>query len=95
MSRKARNSGGKGTRTRPLLSFISIAERDHWTCGICRGPVNPRRIFPDPLAGSLDHIVPLSKGGSDEDPANVQLAHFRCNWSKGNRPANDQLRLLG
>ena len=94
-SRKARARGGKGVRSRPLLSFVEIAERDHWMCGICHKPVNRKRIFPDPLAGSLDHIMPLSVGGSDEDPANVQLAHFRCNWSKGNRPANDQLRLIG
>lgn len=81
-------------RKEPLLSFIQIAERDGWRCQICLKPVNPRRKFPDPLAGSLDHIVPVSIGGAHE-LANVQLSHFRCNWSKRDRPANDQLRIIG
>ena len=32
----------------------------------------------------LDHIVPVSHGGSD-DPGNLQAAHARCNLSKGAR----------
>jgi 5-methylcytosine-specific restriction endonuclease McrA len=41
---------------------------------------------PEPLAPTIDHIVPVSKGG-DDTRANVQLAHFRCNSVKGNREA--------
>lgn len=39
------------------------------------------RRHPDPLAASIDHIVPLAVGGTN-DPANLQLSHFRCNWRK-------------
>jgi 5-methylcytosine-specific restriction endonuclease McrA len=46
------------------------------------------------MGPSLDHIVPVSLGGT-HTWANVQLAHLRCNVSKGNRPANEQLRLVG
>lgn len=37
---------------------------------------------PDPGSPSIDHILPISKGGNDTI-ANVQLAHFECNWIKG------------
>jgi 5-methylcytosine-specific restriction endonuclease McrA len=37
-----------------------------------------------PMRKSVDHIVPLSKGG-DDTLANVALTHFRCNSAKGNR----------
>lgn len=43
---------------------------------------------------SIDHIVPLSQGGTHE-LANVQLAHYRCNLSKNNRGSGEQLLLIG
>ncbi|NEA63940.1 HNH endonuclease [Streptomyces sp. SID12488] len=39
---------------------------------------------PSPMAPTLDHIVPLARGGSHE-PANVQAAHFLCNNKKNDR----------
>jgi len=36
-------------------------------------------------AFTLDHLIPLSRGGSLLDPANARSAHRRCNSSKGNR----------
>lgn len=89
--RYRRRSGG---RAAGFVSFVEIAERDGWRCGICGKPVNRKRQFPDPLAGSLDHLVPVSLGG-DHEPANVQLSHFRCNWSKRDTAINEQLRLIG
>jgi hypothetical protein len=73
-----------------------IAERDGWRCQLCRKAVNRRKRWPDPMCASIDHIVPITKGGTDVR-ANVQLAHLRCNISKGNRvlPDGEQLRLLG
>ncbi len=64
-----------------------ILERDSYLCWICGGPVDlsaPYRmgnpgweVYPH-----LDHVIPLSKGGSDT-PANVRTAHARCNVDKG------------
>lgn len=71
-----------------------IFERDGWLCGICGKKVDPRKRHGDPLAATIDHIVPLAAGGTHE-PANVQCAHARCNSSKRDRAANDQLRLIG
>lgn len=39
------------------------------------------RRHPDPLCASIDHIVPLSQGGTN-DLTNLQLAHLRCNLRK-------------
>lgn len=66
------------------FSNLDIYKRDKWKCGICGGKVNKHLKYPHPLSPSLDHIVPLSRGGS-HIPENVQLAHLRCNLSKGSK----------
>lgn len=57
-----------------------------WTgsCGICGGEME--RDLPRGLRGSptIDHIQPLSKGGSHV-VENLQWAHMACNSGKGNR----------
>lgn len=63
---------------------LVIAARDGWTCRLCGDPVSRRLKWPHPLSASLDHIIPLSLGGSPEI-TNVQLAHLRCNIRKGAR----------
>ena len=65
---------------------LEVADRDNWICGLCHGPVDSTLKYPDPLSASLDHITPLSLGGL-HIRANAQLAHLRCNLSKGNRVA--------
>lgn len=58
-----------------------IFERDAWICQLCKGPVRQDLPAGHPRAATLDHVVPLSRGGTHE-PANVQLAHHACNSSK-------------
>lgn len=58
-----------------------IYERDKWTCKLCGKRVKRKAVVPDPKAPTLDHIIPLSQGGTHE-PANVQCAHFMCNTLK-------------
>ena len=70
-----------------------IYERDCWMCGICGRKINKRLKHPNPLSKSIDHIVPVSKGGSDA-PINVQAAHLRCNMLK-KAQSGGQLRLIG
>ena len=47
-----------------------------------------------PGADAVDHVIPLARGGSDTDPANLKPAHHdvacpdcgeRCNRAKGMR----------
>jgi hypothetical protein len=71
-----------------------IFERDGWKCGLCHKRVDKRIAHPHPKSPSLDHIIPLSDGGTHE-PANVQLAHLGCNSAKSNRGGGEQLLLLG
>jgi 5-methylcytosine-specific restriction endonuclease McrA len=58
-----------------------IYERDGWVCQLCFDPVDPEARWGDPWYASLDHIIPLSRGGPHAR-ANVQLAHQRCNRRK-------------
>lgn len=54
-------------------------------CGICGLPVNKKLRPPDPLSPSVDHIIPLDKGGHPSDLSNLQLAHRWCNRQKSNK----------
>jgi len=58
-----------------------VFERDGWICGICGQKINKRLKWPHPRSKSIDHIIPLSKGGND-NLLNVQAAHVRCNVGK-------------
>jgi hypothetical protein len=75
----------------------AIYERDGYRCQICRkrcwkvakyskldGRIHPR-------SPSIDHIVPMSKGGCHE-PGNLQTACFECNSRKSNK-CGGQLRM--
>lgn len=93
----ARWNGGQSAKrarrrmaeTQAFVEYIGIAElaeRDRDLCGICRKPVPA-------TDRTIDHIVPLSRGGLHE-LANVQLAHRACNSGRGNRGSGQpRLRL--
>lgn len=71
-----------------------IFARDDYRCRLCGKRLNMHAKVPQPDAPTIDHIIPLSIGGTHE-PANVQSAHFSCNVRKGNRGAGEQLALIG
>ena len=56
-------------------------------CGICGRPVNKRLKFPHPLSPTIDHIIPVAKGGDPADIGNLQLAHWTCNRQKSDKLA--------
>lgn len=60
-----------------------LAESD--VCAICGLPINKRLKFPDPMSPTVDHIIPIAKGGHPSDPANLQAAHLICNQVKGTK----------
>lgn len=64
-----------------LIDNAKVFDRDGWMCGICAEAVDPELKWPDPMSVSLDHVVPLAKGGSHTYD-NVQCAHLRCNIQK-------------
>lgn len=69
------------------ITLQALMEKDNYTCCICGKAVdcNDRegrrigRLYP-----TLDHIIPISKGGSHTWD-NVQLAHMACNAGKCDR----------
>lgn len=51
-------------------------------CAICGQPLDHRYKYPHPLSTTVDHIIPVSKGGHPSDINNLQAAHFKCNRAK-------------
>ena len=70
----------------PVEKFLNVEvfERDDWLCGLCGAQVDKDLVWPDPMSASLDHIIPLSRGGAHKLD-NVQLAHLACNIRKNNQ----------
>lgn len=64
-----------------VITRGALGDRDGWNCGLCARPVDPSVSYPDPLSASVDHVLPLSRGGT-HTWGNVQIAHNRCNVSK-------------
>lgn len=65
------------------VSRIVVFKGDHWTCYIC-GKATPRELIRDfrhPDAPTLDHIIPLSKGGAHLY-TNTRCACRDCNSRK-------------
>ena len=85
-AKRRRHEAFKRGAGRKTLTFWKVADRDNLTCQLCGEPVSLTEQAPHPLSPSLDHIVPLSRGGSHSYD-NVQLAHFLCNSRKGNGSA--------
>lgn len=64
--------------TTEKIKRLDICRRDNWICGICHKKVDSRLKHPDPMSPSLDHIIPLSQGGT-HSAENLQLTHLVCN----------------
>ena len=73
-------------RARTVEPFFpsEVYERDGWTCGLCQEPIDRLAVKPHPMSPSIDHVIPISKGG-EHSLRNVQAAHLGCNVKKGNR----------
>lgn len=85
--------GHRGRARRHGVAFepvnrLSVFERDAWTCGICGSAVDRSLTFPAPGSASLDHVVPISRGGTHTRD-NVQCSHLSCNVRKGDKVPDD------
>lgn len=61
-----------------------VFDRDGWVCHICGGDIDRAAEWPSSECVSLDHVVPLSRGG-EHSYANCKTAHWGCNSSKSNK----------
>jgi len=77
-----------------IVRRYQIHERDRWRCHLCGKKVNREVVAPHPKAPTIDHVIPLAKGGTHE-PANCRTAHFLCNSTKGSGGSGEQLMLIG
>lgn len=84
---------GKRKRRAALKAAITesvdpavVYQRDNWTCRIegCGEPIDPTLDPESSHAASIDHIVPLSLGGTHTYD-NIRAAHRVCNSRRGNR----------
>lgn len=73
---------------RPYRRLVAALKAAGYPCWIC-GHNIPANVDgrTHPLAFTLDHLVPLSRGGSLLDPANARSSHRKCNSARGNRTA--------
>ncbi|MFZ4264493.1 HNH endonuclease [Streptomyces arboris] len=78
-----------GRRYRALCDWLRAQRLPCWLCGHnIDGALDAKH----PMSFTLDHLVPLSKGGGLLDPANARAAHRRCNSARGNRTTIPQPR---
>lgn len=80
--REQRRSARITTTQIEAIKSLNVYDRDQWVCQLCLLPVDSEVQWPDPMSPSLDHVVPLSRGGGHV-LENVQLAHLVCNMQKG------------
>ena len=60
------------------ISFFNILKSKHVLCEVCGSEINMKAVFPAGDSFTIDHIKPLSRGGS-HSPDNVRPAHLSCN----------------
>lgn len=88
-----RRARKRGAFVAPVFR-LTIYRRDNWRCHLCSKPVRRDVVAPHPLSATLDHVIPLARGGTHE-PANVRTAHYLCNARKSDRGGGEQLMLVG
>jgi 5-methylcytosine-specific restriction endonuclease McrA len=77
---------------RPYRRLVADLKRRGDPCWLCGCPIPPGLDARHPMSFTLDHVVPLSRGGPLLDPANARAAHRRCNSAKGNRTTMPRLK---
>ena len=65
--------------------FDRAKKKIYATQTICGKPVDFQKKYPHPMSPSIDHIIPVAKGGHPSDPDNLQLAHWTCNRQKSDK----------
>lgn len=85
---QAVKSAGRVNDGRRPLTVFDLAERDGAICHLCQEPVDMTIPGRDRFGPTVDHIVPVKLGGTN-DPSNLALAHKFCNASRGVKPVGE------
>lgn len=97
--RETRRVSRDRRRARKRDAFIEnvyrkrVFDADGYRCHICSKKTDKTKQVPHPKAPTVDHVVPLSKGGTHE-PANCRTACFMCNSLKSDGGGGEQMLLL-
>lgn len=67
-----------------VFDRVEVFERDGYVCHLCGDMTDPEAIYPALNMPTLDHVVPLARGGH-HTRANTKTAHLLCNSLKGHR----------
>jgi 5-methylcytosine-specific restriction endonuclease McrA len=96
-SERRRDHSRKKGRTRlgyqksiRIFTISDLVARDGSDCWLCKEPIDLTLSGKHPRMASYDHVIPTSRGGSDE-PKNLKLAHLACNIAKGAKLVTLQL----
>lgn len=90
MAYRRRNRPDKDGKDRTLFDNYrnrikrECGEDGYVNCSICGLPINVHLPYPQPWSLTIDHIIPIAKGGETKE-TNLQPAHFRCNRKKGEK----------
>ena len=71
-------------RLSPHMMRKMLFERDGACCAYCKVPLSLK-------TATIDHVIPVSKGGSRWSLANMVLACHACNNEKGDRDLMEYL----
>lgn len=82
-SQQRRRTRIEGAFVEDVLINVLI-ERGEGNCGICGKEFLPGTEYGDPLYPTVDHVIPISKGGQ-HSYENTQAAHFSCNSRKSSK----------
>jgi Restriction endonuclease len=87
-ARRARNRiktvRRQGAKSVERITHEEVAERDGFVCHICKQLVDMSLPRTSKLGATLDHVIPISKGGVDS-LENLKLAHWVCNVRKSDK----------
>src|SRR5699024_12249311 len=91
-----RREEGRVTGRQEYIDLDGLIQRDGGVCYVCGKEGDERRKFRrgHPRGDmrnypTIDHVVPLSRGG-EHVWENVKLAHHSCNTKKGGRIVDNQ-----
>ena len=87
-----KRSDHSGVHERPYRRNRKKILATQSVCAICGRPVDMSLKSPDPMSATVDHIIPVSKGGHPSDINNLQLAHWICNRMKSDKLIDYQER---
>lgn len=74
--------GHNGHRRRELAAWLRTQGKP---CHICNQAIDYSLPPSHPMSFSVDHIVPIARGGDEFSKDNIEAAHRLCNMKKSKR----------